>query len=116
MKNYALSLLVLGITASALAIGGGGGTFYNLDQQGGWNGYGMLPTAYNICSNCSPQVTWARQTGVRLPSLSGSSTRHDVGGTTQYADAFWNNKLIGDFSTQQTYMLRKGAQSDLEQR
>ena len=104
MKNYALSLLVLGITASALAFGGGGGTngktFYNLDQQGGWNGYGMLPTAYNICSNCSPQVTWARQTGVRLPSLSGSSTRHDLGGTTQYADAFWNNKLIGDFSTQ----------------
>jgi hypothetical protein len=80
--------------------GGGGKTFYNLDQQGGWNGFGMLPTAYNICSNCSPQVTWARWTGIRTPSLSGSSTQHNVGGTTQFADAFWNNHLIGDFSTQ----------------
>lgn len=80
--------------------GGGGKTFYNLDQQGGWNGFGMLPTAYNICSNCSPQVTWARWTGIKSPSLSGSSTQHNVGGTTQYADAFWNNHLMGDFSTQ----------------
>ena len=87
-----------------VAGGGGGGTkvktFSNLHQQGGWNGYGMLPPAYNICSNCRPKVTWSRQTGIKSPSLSGSSTRHDVGGTTQYADAFWNNKLIGDFSTQ----------------
>lgn len=77
-----------------------GKTFYNLHSQGGWNGFGMLPTAYNICSNCSPQVTWARYTGVKSPSISGNATEHKVGGTTQYADAFWNNHLIGDFSTQ----------------
>jgi hypothetical protein len=80
--------------------GGGGKTFYNLHQQGGWNGFGMLPTAYNICSNCSPQVTWSRWTGIKSPSVSGNATQHNVGGTTQYADAFWNNHLIGDFSTQ----------------
>jgi hypothetical protein len=80
--------------------GGSGKTFYNLDKGGGWNGFGMLPTAYNICSNCSPKVTWSRWTGIKSPSLSGSSTQHNVGGTTQYADAFWNNHLIGDFSTQ----------------
>jgi hypothetical protein len=32
--------------------------------------------------------------------VSGSSTRHDIGGTTQYADVLWNNHLIGDFSSQ----------------
>ena len=75
-------------------------TFYNLHSQKGWNGYGMLPVSYNICSNCSPNVTWARYTGIKSPSLSGNATQHNVGGTTQYADAFWNNKMIGDFSTQ----------------
>ncbi len=80
--------------------GGSGKTFYNLHQQGGWNGFGMLPTAYNICSNCSPKVTWSRWTGIKSPSISGSATQHNVGGTTQYADAFWNNHLMGDFSTQ----------------
>ncbi|MBV8476202.1 MAG: hypothetical protein JOZ36_06020 [Acidobacteria bacterium] len=86
-------------------VGGGsakGKTFYNLHQQGGWNGFGMLPPAYNICGNCSPSVTWSRWTGVKSPSLSGSSTQHNLGGTSSpgYKDAFWNNHLIGDFSTQ----------------
>lgn len=80
--------------------GTGGKTFSNLHAQSGWNGFGMLPTAYNICTNCSPKVTWGRSTGVSSPSLSGNATKHDVGGTTQYSDAFWNNHLIGDFSTQ----------------
>ena len=83
--------------------GGGGNTFYNLQQQGGWNGYGLLPVSYAICSSCSsggPQVTWSRWTGIKSPSLSGNATQHNVGGKTRYADALWNNHLIGDFSTQ----------------
>lgn len=83
--------------------GGGGHTFTNLHQQNGWNGYGLLPTSYAICGGCKPsgpQVTWARTTGISSPSVSGSSTRHDIGGQTQYADVLWNNHLIGDFSTQ----------------
>lgn len=79
---------------------GSGKTFSNLQGQGGWNGYGMLPTAYAICSNCSPKVTWSRWTGIKSPSIDGNATQHNVGGTTQYADAFWNNHLIGDNSTQ----------------
>jgi hypothetical protein len=78
-------------------------TFANLHSQSGWNGYALLPVSYAICSSCTPsgpQATWARITGVSSPSVSGSSTRHDLGGTTQYADVLWNNHLIGDFSTQ----------------
>ncbi|HET7205790.1 MAG TPA: hypothetical protein VFI95_04340 [Terriglobales bacterium] len=83
--------------------GTSGKTFYNLHKQSGWNGYGLLPTSYNICGSCSPsgpQVTWSRITGISSPSVSGSSTQHNIGGKTQYADVLWNNHLIGDFSTQ----------------
>lgn len=78
-------------------------TFYNLHQQSGWTGYALLPVSYAICSSCSasgPQATWKRTTGIASPSVSGSSTKHDLGGTTQYADVLWNNHLIGDFSSQ----------------
>jgi hypothetical protein len=83
--------------------GGGGNTFTNLHQKGGWQGFALLPTSYAICSSCSPtgpQLIWYRGTGVSSPSLTGNSTQHHVGGKTQYADALWNNHLIGDFSSQ----------------
>jgi len=78
-------------------------SFSNLDQQNGWTGYALLPSAYSICSSCQPsgpQVTWSRTTGVSSPSLSGNSTEHTIGGTTAYADVLWNNHLIGDYSSQ----------------
>jgi hypothetical protein len=81
----------------------GGNTFSNLHQKGGWTGYALLPTSFAICKTCSPtgpQATWSRQTGYTSPSVSGSATRHNIGGKTQYADILWNNHLIGDFSSQ----------------
>ena len=83
--------------------GGSGKTFTNLHQKGGWQGYALLPTSYAICSSCKssgPQLTWWRGTGINSPSVSGNSTQHHIGGQTQYADALWNNHLIGDFSSQ----------------
>jgi len=80
-----------------------GKTFSNLHQGGGWNGYGLLPPAYTICSSCKsggPQVTWSMQQGVSSPSLSGNATKFDIGGGTPYADVLWNNHLIGDYSSQ----------------
>lgn len=38
--------------------------------------------------------------GISSPALSGNSSRFDIGGSTHYADALWNNHLIGDFSSQ----------------
>ena len=77
-----------------------GKTFYNLQNDKGWKSFGELAPKYDICSNCSPKVTWGTQHGVSSPSLSGSSMRASIGGTTPYSDALWYNQLIGDFSTQ----------------
>jgi major membrane immunogen (membrane-anchored lipoprotein) len=86
--------------------GGGGstsGVFTNLHQEPGWNGYALLPSAYNICNSCKPsgpEATWAMTQNISSPSLSGNATRMDLGGETVYSDILWNNHLIGNFSTQ----------------
>lgn len=38
--------------------------------------------------------------GVASPSISGAATQYNVGGTAVYTDAFFNNHLIGPFSSQ----------------
>jgi hypothetical protein len=38
--------------------------------------------------------------GISSPSLSGKAAKFDIGGTTPYADALWNNHLIGHLSSQ----------------
>jgi hypothetical protein len=76
--------------------------FSNLQAASGWTGYALLPPNYPLCGSCvssGPQTTWSWTTGVKSPSLSGNATKTTVGGTTVYSDAFWNNKLIGDFSS-----------------
>lgn len=86
--------------------GGGGGTgstFSKLQSSKGWTGYALLPPGYGICGSCKPSgpgVTWAMTQGISSPSMSGDSTKYDIGGTTPYADILWNNHLIGDFSSQ----------------
>jgi hypothetical protein len=89
----------------AITVGGGStsGVFTSLQKQQGWNGYALLPPQYNICSSCTPsgpQATWAMTQNISSPSLSGSSTRMDIGGQTVYSDILWNNHLIGNFSSQ----------------
>jgi len=91
----------------AITVGGSGGstsgTFTNLHQQAGWNGYALLPPAYNICSACvptGPQTTWSMTQNISSPSLSGNAAKMSIGGQTVYSDVLWNNHLIGNFSTQ----------------
>ena len=77
-------------------------TFANLHSMSGWQGYALLPPNYPLCTSCSPngpQTTWSWTTGIKSPSLSGNATKTTVGGKKVYSDAFWNNKMIGDFST-----------------
>ena len=38
--------------------------------------------------------------GVNNPTVSGNSTQFNIGGSEGYTDVFWNNHLIGDFSSQ----------------
>jgi major membrane immunogen (membrane-anchored lipoprotein) len=90
-----------------ITVGNGGGTdsgvFSSLQNENNWNGYGLLPPGYAICSSClptGPQVTWSMTEGVASPSLSGHSAKMSIGGDDVYSDVLWNNHLIGDFSTQ----------------
>lgn len=80
-----------------------GRQFANLQQKSGWTGYALLPPLYLICPTCKPsgpETTWSMIKGVSSPSLSGSSSRMDIGGQTLYSDVLWNNHLVGDFSSQ----------------
>ena len=79
---------------------GTGKTFYGLQKSGGWQQFGELAPKYDICSSCSPKVTWSMQQGITSPSRSGSAMRTSIGGTVPYSDAPWYNQLIGDFSSQ----------------
>ena len=77
-------------------------TFSNLQAASGWTGYALLPPNYPLCTWCSssgPETTWSWKSGISSPSLSGNATKTTIGGKKIYSDAFWNNKLIGDFST-----------------
>ena len=70
-----------------------GATMYNVQASGGWKGWGELAPAYEICSSCSPQVTWAM-------TQTGGATQFDIGGTVPYSDVLWSNPVIGQGSTQ----------------
>jgi hypothetical protein len=74
-----------------------------LQQKGGWTGLTLLPTAYTICSACTPagpEATWSMTQQVSSPSISGRSMQLDIGGQTPFSDILWNNHLIGDLSSQ----------------
>jgi len=80
-----------------------GKTFSSLQSSVGWTGYALLPPGYGICNTCKPtgpEAIWKMTQGITSPSMSGSSSKHDIGGQTKYADILWNNHLIGDFSSQ----------------
>jgi hypothetical protein len=78
-----------------------GNSFSDLQQSGGWGTYGLTPPSYATCSP-SPcdGISYLMSQGISSPSMSGDSTQYSLGGTTVYADALFNNHLIGDFSSQ----------------
>ena len=83
--------------------GSGGSTFSNLHLNAGWHAAALLPPLYAMCGSCSPsgpQTTYSMVQNISSPSVSGGSAKTSIGGQTVYSDGFWNNKLIGDFSTQ----------------
>ena len=82
-----------GSTFTPLTIKVGGNVLSNIQASGGWKGWGELAPAYEICSDCSPKVTWAM-------TQSGGSTKFDIGGTVPYSDVLWTNPVIGQGSTQ----------------
>ena len=79
-------------------------TFSNLQSQGGWSGYALLPPSWGICASCTStgsQLKWSWTEHVSSPSMDGKSTKSVYGsGKTQWGDVLWNNHLIGSFSSQ----------------
>lgn len=82
-----------GSTFTPVTIKVGGNILYNIQASPGWKGWGELAPAYEICSNCSPKVTYAM-------AQSGGSTKFDIGGTAPYSDVLWSNPVLGQGSTQ----------------
>src|ERR1700686_2744517 len=91
----------LQIAVSAAPVTSTGNSFSNLQQNGGWQAYGLTPPTYDTCSP-SPcgGISYSMTQGMNSPSMSGDSTQFNLAGTTLYADALFNNHLIGDFSSQ----------------
>jgi hypothetical protein len=76
-------------------------SFSNLQQSSGWGAAGQGPPTF---INCSPSpcdgISFSMKQGVASPSISGGATQYNLGGTAVYTDAFFNNHLIGPFSSQ----------------
>jgi len=81
--------------------GGGGGTFSQIQHAGGWGEAGQRGPNF---INCSPSpcenITFSMAQNIKSPSLSGEATQYSLGGSQGYGDGFWNNHLIGPFSSQ----------------
>jgi hypothetical protein len=78
-----------------------GTTFSNVQKSGGWGQFGQGPPKFVDCSPspCDGISFWMAQ-GVVSPSMSGDAAEFNVGGSTPYSDALWNNHLIGPGSSQ----------------
>ena len=83
-----------------ISVVGGGNTFTNIQAAGGWGEAGQGPPDFVNCNPCGPQITFSMEQGIKSPSLSGNASEFDIGGTGPYWDAFFNNHLIGPFSSQ----------------
>jgi hypothetical protein len=81
-----------GSTFTPVKITVGAKTLGDVQAAGGWRGWGELRPAYEICSDCSPHVTYDM-------TQSGGSTRFDIGGTMAYSDVLWSNPVIGQGSS-----------------
>lgn len=81
--------------------GGGNGQFTQVQHAGGWGSAGQRAPNFIDCSPspCDNITFWMAQ-NIKSPSLSGEATEYYVGGSEGYGDAFFNNHLIGPFSSQ----------------
>ncbi len=71
--------------------GQSGNTITNLQARSGWRGWGELMPAYEICSDCQPEVTWSM-------TQTGGATKFDIGGTRPYSDVLWSYPVVGPSS------------------
>jgi len=109
MKLYRVAVLCLSVLLSFAALSAQNTSspyyhkFSNLHKNNWGPGYALLSPSWSICKTCSSTasgVNWSRNRSIASPSLSGSATKHSIGGTRAYSDILWNDHLVGSFSTQ----------------
>ena len=91
--------LQVGTSVGSDALPSNAKTIANIEDRKGWLAYGELAPVYDICTGCSPKVTWGYKQGITSPAVGTVSTRFSVGGSVPYSDALFVNHLIGDGST-----------------
>ena len=95
------SYTVVNLTVSGGGGGGGGnGQFTDLQASKGWVAYGEYPPKYAVCEQCGQGVTWSVAQHQSSPSMSGNSTKYEIGGDHPYSDVLFTLPLIGTHSTQ----------------
>jgi hypothetical protein len=76
-------------------------SFSNVQKSSGWGAAGQGPPNF---INCSPSpcdgISFSMKQGVASPSISGAAAQYNLGGSAVYTDGFFNNHLIGPFSSQ----------------
>jgi hypothetical protein len=77
-----------------------GTTLSNIQANSGWNQWGELAPAYDICTSACSGVAWSMNQHVSSVSLDGNSTQFNIGGTTPYSDVLWSNPVLGQGNTQ----------------
>jgi Bacterial Ig domain len=82
-----------------LTVQGSGTMLSSLQASSGWNSWGELAPAYDICSPCSG-VNWSMWQHQSSPSLSGNSSRFNLGGSVPYSDVLWSLPVLGQNTTQ----------------
>ncbi len=77
-----------------------GNVISQIQGAAGWNQWGELPPAYDICSSdpCGG-VNWTMTQHLSTNSLSGDMAEFNLGGTTPYSDALFSNPVMGQGST-----------------
>jgi len=88
-----------------LVVVGSSNTFTNLQASPVWNMSGQKSPYYDNCVDHTEPgacdgVTYSYNRNVASPSLTGSATQFNLGGTLPYSDVLFWNHLIGAFSSQ----------------
>lgn len=88
-----------------LTVLGASNTFSNLQMSPAWNMSGQKAPYYDNCvdhveADACAGITYSYNRNIANPSLSGSATQFNLGGTLPYSDVLFWNHLIGAYSSQ----------------
>ena len=93
-RCFLLFACILAVACLAATASAASGTLYKLHVKP-WTSYGEYAPKYKICTSCGGGVTYSINYGVSSPSVSGTATKFNLGGSTPYSDALFVKHAIG---------------------